>query len=107
MAKSITSAELRQQLKGGQTPCLLDVRRKADYEASPEKIAGAQWVDPERFDTWLPRVPAGRPVVAYCVKGGAVSRSIAERLEQEGHAVAYLEGGMAAWSEQGNPVEET
>lgn len=31
---------------------LLDVRRKAYYENSPEKIVGAKWYDPALVEEW-------------------------------------------------------
>lgn len=105
MSKSITSDELKHLLAGKLAPRVLDVRRKADYEAAPGKIAGADWHDPERIDAWIGQIPADRLTVAYCVKGGAISQNVTERLRRLGHEAAFLEGGIKAWSEQGNAVE--
>ncbi len=78
---------------------LLDVRRKVDYEASPHKIPGAQWRDPEKIDSWIEELPAGRKTVVYCVKGGSVSQSVTDRLRREGHDAVYLVGGLKSWVE--------
>ncbi len=78
---------------------LLDVRRKGDYEASPHKIPGARWRDPEKIDHWIDELPTGRQAVVYCVKGGSVSQSVTDRLRREGHDAVYLVGGLKAWVE--------
>jgi rhodanese-related sulfurtransferase len=105
MAKSIEPQELKRQLANLETPTLIDVRRKNDYEASPRKIAGATWRDPEKIEEWINDLPSESPAVIYCVKGGAVSQGVASRLQQEGHGVLFLEGGLKAWNESGGPIE--
>jgi rhodanese-related sulfurtransferase len=104
MAASIDIKELKRLLTSGNATTLLDVRRKEDYEASPKKIPGATWHDPNKIEEWVADLPHGAPTVVYCVKGGAVSQSVAERLQQEGREAAFLEGGIKAWIEQGEPV---
>jgi rhodanese-related sulfurtransferase len=105
MPKSITPEELKTRLQSEQQPLVLDVRRKGDYEAAPEKIGTASWNDPERADEWSQNLPKDQPIVLYCVKGGSVSQSVAERLEKTHTDVRFLEGGIKAWKESGEPVE--
>jgi rhodanese-related sulfurtransferase len=105
MANSIDNKELKRLLTTGDALILLDVRRKKDYEASPKKITGATWHDPEKIDEWIKDLPFGGRTIVYCVKGGSVSQSVATGLQQEGHEVAFLEGGIKAWSELGEPVK--
>jgi rhodanese-related sulfurtransferase len=105
MTTSISIEELKSLLARGDAPNLLDVRRKADYEGSPETIPGGTWRDPEKMDEWIALVPSGRSTLVYCVKGGSVSRSVADQLEKEGRDAAFLEGGIRAWIERGEPVE--
>ena len=105
MADSIDIAGLKNLIKGPFAPIILDVRRKADIEASPYKIHGAIWRDPDRINDWSTELSVGRKIIAYCVKGGAVSQSVAERLDREGHDIAFLEGGLKAWADAGEPVE--
>ncbi len=83
---------------------LLDVRRKVDYEASPARIPGARWRDPEDVAQWCAELASGGTTVVYCVKGGAVSQSVADRLRGEGCDVFFLQGGLKAWTEGGRPV---
>ena len=105
MKKTIDVATLKALMEQGDRPALLDVRREADYEAAPQMIPGAVRNDPEHVDQWSRELSAGRTAVVYCVKGGSVSQSVAERLEREGIDVRYLEGGLKAWIDQGEPVE--
>ena len=84
---------------------LLDVRRKADYEASPAKIPGARWRDPEMIDRWSGELSGTQSTVVYCVKGGSVSQSVTDRLRRKGCDAVYLKGGLKAWTESGNTVE--
>jgi len=104
MTTSIDIAELNNRLKGGEPITLLDVRRKADADDDPRYIAGAAYHDPEKIYEWVKTLPAGKPAVVYCVKGGSVSQGVTERLRKEGVAAVFLEGGLKAWTEGGHPV---
>ena len=106
MTQSITIKELENFLKDQDKMTLLDVRRKSDYLASPRKITSAVRQDPEKIDTWIKQLPADKLTVVYCVKGGSVSRSVADRLQQDGLKTVIVEGGLDAWIENGGPVEE-
>lgn len=105
MTRSINSKELSELLNKKSAVTLLDVRRKTDYEASPQKITGATWQDPESIDTWIEHLPVDTFTIAYCVKGGSVSQSVADRLRQNGLETVFLEGGIKAWIENGQIVE--
>ena len=106
MADSITTDELKALMSSNQKPALFDVRRKADFDAAPKKIESAVRHDPERVDEWIDQLPQDRPVVVYCVKGGSVSQGIADRLQQSHPDVKFLQGGIKAWAELGEPLEE-
>ena len=84
---------------------LLDVRRKADYEAAPRKIPGARWRDPEQVAEWGATLPGNSRTVIYCARGGSVSKAVSEKLRSQGVAAAYLDGGLAAWTGQGGSIE--
>lgn len=83
---------------------LLDVRRKADHEAAPGMISGAVWRDPEQVAHWAGELPADTATVIYCARGGSVSQSVSNTLRDKGLAVAYLDGGLKAWTDLGNPL---
>jgi len=105
MADTIAPKELKKLMEGGEKPVVFDVRRAADFEAAPKTIRGAVRRDPERVDEWSAEIPQDRPIVVYCVKGGSVSQSIADRLQQSHPDVRFLEGGIKSWVEGGEPVE--
>ena len=80
---------------------VFDVRREADYTASDETIPGALWKNPEKIDAWIGAVPRTLDVVIYCVRGGAVSNSVVDRLQAAGVKARYIEGGLEAYKAAG------
>ncbi len=99
MTESISIQELQKLLKEKQNIAVLDVRRKSDYEAAPQKIENAPWYDPEKIEAWINGIPKDKEVIVYCVKGGSVSQSVADRLQNGQRNVKFLEGGIKAWNE--------
>ena len=96
MSTSITPTELKNKLSQKKV-CLLDVRRKADFEKSPETIVGAVWHDPKNVAEWGKTLPKDQELVVYCVKGGSVSQSVAVALQESHPEVKFLEGGILGW----------
>jgi rhodanese-related sulfurtransferase len=101
MSMSLKAKELHDKLIQGKKLCVLDVRRKADFERSPETIAGAVWRDPEKVEDWGKTIPKDQELVVYCVKGGSVSQSVATALQESHPGVRFLEGGILGWQEMG------
>jgi rhodanese-related sulfurtransferase len=101
---TIRPEELKELLKSKDV-VLLDVRRKADYEAEPDLIPGAAWRDPEQVESWARELPKDKPVIVYCVKGGAVSQSITAALADKQVSTRFIEGGLKAWKEAGGGLE--
>ena len=99
MAESISVQELQKILKEKRNISVLDVRRKRDYEASPQKIENANWYDPEKIDEGIKESPKDRDVIVYCVKGGSVSQSVTDRLQTKRCNAKFIEGGIKAWNE--------
>lgn len=83
---------------------ILDVRREADYAASNETIPGAFWKNPEKIDAWITALPKTQDVVIYCVRGGAVSISVVDRLQAEGIKARFIEGGIEGYKVAGGKV---
>jgi rhodanese-related sulfurtransferase len=75
---------------------IIDVRRKEDYDAD-KMIPGSVRRDPEKTQEWSKELPKDKEVVIYCVRGGSVSKSVAEQLANSQIPVRYIEGGLAAW----------
>ena len=84
---------------------VLDVRRGADYAASNEIIPGAFWKDPEKIDAWITALPKTQDVVIYCVRGGAISNSIVDRMHAEGIKARFIEGGLEGYKAAGGKLE--
>jgi rhodanese-related sulfurtransferase len=105
MSPPLSPNELK-KLLDSKSVTLLDVRRKADYEAEPNLIPGASWRDPEQVESWSRDLPKDRPVVVYCVKGGSVSQSITATLTGQQVNARFVEGGLKAWKEAGGGLEK-
>ena len=101
---SLSAQSLYAKLGTAAWPLLIDVRRQARFEADDALIAGAVRRDPEAIDAWLHELPQGQRVVVYCVHGHEVSQNAAAALRAAGRNAAYLEGGIAEWTEQGLPT---
>ncbi len=84
---------------------VLDVRRAAEYAASHEIVPGAFWKDPEKIDAWIGAVPRTHDVVIYCVRGGAISNGIVDRLHAEGIKARFIEGGIEAYKAGGGVLD--
>ena len=104
MSPTLSPSELK-KLLDSKSVTLVDVRRKADYEAEPNLIPGAAWRDPEQVERWSRELPKDRPVVVYCVKGGSVSQSITATLTGQQVNARFVEGGLTAWKEAGGELE--
>jgi rhodanese-related sulfurtransferase len=91
---------------------LIDIREDEDRiqnGAIPKSVHAPRgmlefWADPtsafhrKEFD------PARRTIL-YC-GGGSQSALAADTLQEMGYNVAHLDGGISAWKEEGQPVEE-
>lgn len=105
MTHSIDIKALKRIFEIGEPVTLLDVRRRADYQANPQTIKTAAWRDPEKIDDWGKQLPVDKRTVVYCVKGGSVSQSVTDRLRNQGRDAVFLEGGLKAWLDNDQPVE--
>lgn len=80
---------------------LIDVRRAADRDASPEQIPGATWHNPELLADWADSLPKDKEIVLYCVRGGSVSSSVVKILQATGLDARFIEGGLEGWKAAG------
>ena len=95
MPKTIDAAELARRLGSPGEPFLLDVREPDEVE--DWAIPGAVNLPIGALEHRVGEVPADRPVVTVCASGNRAATA-ADLLEQAGHEVAVLEGGMQAWA---------
>jgi len=104
---SISPDELYSRLGTASAPVLVDVRRAVDFSGSGRLIVGAVHRPADDVELWPRDLPADRSVVAYCVHGQKLSQSAVTALRAAGLTAAYLEGGIAAWNEQGLPTRRS
>ncbi|MEH0168523.1 Fe-Mn family superoxide dismutase [Roseateles microcysteis] len=83
---------------------VLDVRRQGVYAQAASMIPGARWCDPMSVSDWAAELPAGEPVVVYCLYGHEVGRSTAMRLRAAGRNARFLAGGIDGWVAAGRAV---
>jgi rhodanese-related sulfurtransferase len=81
---------------------LVDVRM--DYEWDGGRIAGARHVEMNDLPARADSLPRDRPVLFYC-RTGSRSAVVVEAFRQAGYDAYDLAGGLAAWVEDGLPIE--
>jgi rhodanese-related sulfurtransferase len=104
MERTLQPEGLKEQLATRKNLILLDVRRKADYDAGQEKLPGAEWRDPDKLEEWSAELPVDKQVVVYCVRGGSVSNRVLDYLQGKNIQARLIEGGIEAWKAAGGPV---
>jgi len=110
--ENLTPEEVAAEVEGGGVT-LIDIREddeRVQNGALPGAVRAPRgmlefWADPtspyhrEEFDP-------ERRTILYCASGGR-SALAADTLQRMGYGnVAHLDGGIKAWKEGGNPVEE-
>jgi rhodanese-related sulfurtransferase len=101
---SISPHDLYARLGSETAPIVVDVRRSSDFLNADKLVAAAFHCSPNEVEHWREKLPSGRPVVTYCFHGNEVSQGVAAALRVMGVEAVFLEGGIAGWTEQGNPT---
>jgi rhodanese-related sulfurtransferase len=96
-SRTITASDLRQMLQAGNRPLILDVRRRADYDADGTIIPGSRWHDPDQMDRLSERLAVDREVIVYCAHGRTLSNAAVDHLLARGHKARLIENGMDGW----------
>jgi rhodanese-related sulfurtransferase len=81
---------------------VVDVRAPAEHEAG--HIAEARHISLEAVTAEADSFDRSKPIVFYC-RGGERSAMAAEAFAASGWDAYNMEGGLAAWTEQGHPLE--
>jgi rhodanese-related sulfurtransferase len=95
---------LARDLGAARFPRIIDVRRRAAFEASGRMIPGAAWRDMDLVYEWGRELSPGEPVVTACAHGHERGQAAAAVLRALGLPARSLEGGLEAWSEAGLPT---
>ena len=85
---------------------LVDVR--TPEEVSEGQIAGALNINflGENFASEIQNLNKNETYLLYC-RSGARTRKAADQMQKAGFKTVYmLEGGITAWKEAGNPIEQ-
>lgn len=106
MNRTIKPRDLRSMLESREEVTILDVRRKADYDADHGVLPNAEWRDPEKVDAWSTELSKDNKIVIYCARGGSVSNTVLDQLLSKDILAQYIEGGIAAWKEAGGKIVE-
>lgn len=108
--KAMKASEVAKKVLNNQPLFILDVRNGdafADWKIEGRNV---QYLNTPYFDLLdgveevVSDLPTDRDILVVCAKEGS-SVMVAEMLSEEGIDVAYLEGGMKAWSEHLEPVK--
>jgi len=103
---SISAQELYAAVGTASAPTIIDVRRDEAFAADDRMLVAARRRPPADVGTLARDLPAGPPVVVYCVHGHEVSQQTAAVLRDGGIAACYLEGGITGWAELGLPLRK-
>ena len=102
----LSPRNLFDQLGSTLPPLVFDARRTAAFDADSRMLVTAQRGTPDHVAEWGQQIPAGQPVVVYCVYGHEVSQSVAAALRETGIEARYLSGGITGWAELGLPLRQ-
>ncbi len=70
-------------------------------------VPGAMHIPLEEVEAKIDTVAAtGRAPVLYC-RSGTQTKTLAEKLAEQGYPVGFLEGGFLAWEVAGQPIERS
>jgi rhodanese-related sulfurtransferase len=83
-------------------PRIVDVRRRAVFDADDRVLPGASWLDHRETDRWS--LNAGEEVVIYCAHGHNVSQMACAVLRDRGVRAWTLAGGIDGWKDLGLPT---
>lgn len=100
----ISINDLKKRIGTPDCPMILDVRRRAAFEAADTILPTARWRDHTTYDAWAQDIPDDADVVVYCVHAHNVSQCAAAGLRARGINARTLEGGIEGWRQAGGPV---
>ncbi len=101
--QSIDVAELRRQLERGKGPIVLDVRQDDEWLAG--HIPGAVHIENGRLAYADLLLPPDRPIAVHCQHRNRSTAGLAVLARRGFRNLMLVEGGFAAWTQAGFPVE--
>ncbi|WP_433745708.1 MBL fold metallo-hydrolase [Falsibacillus pallidus] len=108
--RAMTSKEVTKKVFNKEAFFILDVRNEGDFKDWKIEGENFDYLNIPYFDLLdgveeiLDQLPTDKEILVVCAKEGS-SVMVAEMLSDAGKDVAYLQGGMKAWSEHLEPVK--
>jgi rhodanese-related sulfurtransferase len=96
----ISPTQAKDLIEGGAQ--VLDVRTPEEFEAG--RVPSARYVPLSDVQAHVAELDKEKPVVLYC-RSGDRSAPAADAFAASGWDAHSIEGGLARWSEEGNPLE--
>ncbi|WP_144548093.1 MBL fold metallo-hydrolase [Bacillus sp. X1(2014)] len=106
----MTSKEVTKKVFNKEELFILDVRNESDFNDWKIEGENFDYLNVPYFELLdgveeiIGKIPPDKQVLVVCAKEGS-SVMVAEMLSEAGLTVAYLKGGMKAWSEHLEPVK--
>lgn len=97
----ITIDEFRTILGTADSPRVIDVRRRAAYDADASTLPTASWRDHALVDDWAGEIAPGERIIVACSHGAGVSQLAAAALRRKRVDARALAGGIEAWKKAG------
>lgn len=98
-----TVQELQNELLGGGSCHVIDVRESAEY--ATEYVAGTHLLPLSNFANHARTVPADRPVYVLCRSGNRAKQAALQLAQLGLQNIHVVEGGIQAWAAAGLPIE--
>ena len=100
----VSPQQLWSSIGTADAPMILDVCRRAIYDAGAGVIPTSHWQQPETYADWVPGLPAGRPIVLACRYGHNLSQMVAAELRS---SAAFDTIGRPASAQASRPPSST
>lgn len=105
LCEPLAPEDLRDMLRHGEPPALLDVCLLDDLPRRHDKLPGATCVKSDQVSHCAAQLPRDTPVIVYCMYGFQVSADAARELRELGVDARVLAGGISAWRAIGAATE--
>lgn len=100
---SLSPNELWNAMATSAAPAVVDVRRRAVYDASPQLMPAAIWREAGAARQWGAELGRERAIVVTCKAGHDLSQRAVAELRGDGFDAHVLAGGYEAWAAAGLP----
>jgi thioredoxin len=105
LPRSEAAIRIEEFLKLAQTGRVVAVDTRDVHSYGRAHMPGAIHLPLEELEAKIDTLAAtGRVPVVYC-RSGLLTKTVAEKLSEQGYPIGFLEGGFLAWELAGQPIE--